>query len=172
MGIGKDRFGRDAKAGWFNDSPSAIDAGEDASMSGVGNLPANGHGSLYGSLYGKRWIHARMVVKDGKVDTWVDGLSQGSQPIAAVMVPDLDSPLWIGRGDIDYGYVKNGDGPMGIIDFFNGALDDIRIYSRALTVDEVEALYFEGQQARGEKASSPSPPVGHRPRPARRSPWP
>jgi len=37
----------------------------------------------------------------------------------------------------------------GFVQYFNGSIDDVRIYNRALTADEVRDLYLSGIKIKG-----------------------
>jgi hypothetical protein len=83
-------------------------------------------------------MHLCVVASKGIATLYVDGELGGTLQTVQTMVPDPDSPTWIGRSDIDRDERGN------TVDFFKGALDAVRVYDRALSVDEVLALYDEG----------------------------
>jgi hypothetical protein len=76
------------------------------------------------------------VVYDGtKVCLYVDRMLDVTVPAWGSMDKDND-PLWIGD-----------EGPWG----WNGLIDDVRIYSYALSEDEIKALYAGQGPGPGEK---------------------
>lgn len=89
----------------------------------------------FAAKYTKRWMFACLVVKNGSLTLYIDGTVVGQGETVRSMVPDLDTPFWIGRSDIDR------DSRGRTTNFFKGALDDIRIYDRGLEVWEVLALF-------------------------------
>lgn len=73
--------------------------------------------------------HHHVITYDGSIRRWyVDGRELGSGNAATLNT--LDRPVSMGR---------RGDGFNDL--YLNGSLDDVRIYSRALTADEVSAIY-------------------------------
>ncbi len=100
-----------------------------------------------------RWVHACLVVKNGKGVMYLDGSVSQAGSAATAMVPDPDSPLWMGRSDIDR------DDKGNPVDFFNGAIDDVRLYDRALEDDEVLALIDETPESSPVAVSTASMPL-------------
>ena len=138
------RWEEGAQKGWL--WGHAFNPGED--QAGISLVTCDGKiETLAGSLWSEadeyeakfqgRWAHGCLVVRQGTAYLYLDGAAPIRLPASAIMQPDLDAPLWFGRSDIDRG----DDGVL--IDFFHGALDDIRLYGRALTEEEVLALFDE-----------------------------
>jgi len=76
-----------------------------------------------------RWVHLAIVYHDSTVTLYENGL-QVSQPITThAAMRTSDQPLYIGMR-----YEHNNAGR------FQGAIDDLRIYDRALSDGEIEAL--------------------------------
>jgi hypothetical protein len=76
-----------------------------------------------------RWHHVAVVVKNTVTDFYVDGnLTDKSWGVPPLKGPATGNgqPVLIGARD---------DGL-----FFDGMIDDVRIYNRALTVEEIKAL--------------------------------
>jgi alpha-L-arabinofuranosidase len=74
------------------------------------------------------WYHLVGVFDGGSIRIYVNGELQDSQPYSSV---------WMAGGSTVIGRAKFKGNP---VDFFNGAIDDVRIYSGALTDQEVSAL--------------------------------
>lgn len=96
---------------WLNDSSYFIAGGD----------------NITGPQITEDWHHVA-VVQDGANNTremFVDGESA----VAGIPnAPDGGGPVWIG-------------GAAGVTEFFNGWIDDARIYNRALTADEIVRLF-------------------------------
>ena len=94
------------------------------------NIPG---GNQYGSLYGPRaistdrWYHVAGVYDGKKMSLYVDGVLDASQD-ASGSINMTDVPVLIGA---------NAEMPDR---FWNGALDDVRVYNYALSGAEVAAL--------------------------------
>lgn len=89
--------------------------------------PQNSNVALFS---GAEWQHIA-VVWDGTTRlVYVDGLLRASLPTVGNLTSDHDDPLWFGS------IPKYGQ-------YFQGALDDIRIYDSALTAEEVGQLLPE-----------------------------
>ncbi|MEJ5309992.1 MAG: LamG-like jellyroll fold domain-containing protein [Anaerolineae bacterium] len=94
-----------------------------------GTLTYNG-----GWVYPDEWHHVA-VVRDGagKWTTYVDGAPGGSGTSAADLNQiDSNTPIWLGAEN-------NGSGNPTTP--FNGSMDEVYIYRRALTPEEIAALY-------------------------------
>jgi hypothetical protein len=81
-----------------------------------------------------RWTHLAGVrdTMTGQLTLYVDGVAQGSVPYAGR--PGEGGPLAVGRG------LSGGTK----VQFFPGAVDDVRVYAGALTAEEVRAAYQSG----------------------------
>jgi hypothetical protein len=81
-----------------------------------------------------RWVHLAVVVRDNIITFYLDGRAVGISCFGnqfTFPARDVGAPLTIGSFERDE---------------FNGLLDDVRIYNRALSDNEVKALYdFESQ---------------------------
>lgn len=93
--------------------------------------------------YGKRWIHLCLVVSNGSATCYVDGGLAGAGKVATTMVPDPETPFWIGHSGIDH--EKDKQGQWHQINFLAGAIDALRVYNRALSEEEIMALFEEPQ---------------------------
>jgi len=85
-------------------------------------LPTDGDGNLTPG-----WHHV-VVTQDGSAgqsSIYVDGVSAAT---GAAMDVNGGGPLWIG-------------GAVNVSEYFNGLIDDVRLYKRVLTDDEISQLY-------------------------------
>ncbi|MFT4309545.1 MAG: LamG-like jellyroll fold domain-containing protein [Candidatus Woesearchaeota archaeon] len=97
----------------------------------------NPGGSVIGPNYNpgssglNQWYHVVCVADGTDIHIYVDGVHRGSSAISGLTHPrgEIIGPVTIGRR-------TPGSGPS-----FNGTIDDIIVFSRALTLDEVRALY-------------------------------
>jgi len=90
-----------------------------------------------GALKLKAWHHAAMTYDGADLKVYLDGRQVAATAINKKRVPGR-SPLAIGRRQDGYNY-------------FNGAIDEVRVYARALTADEIRA-HFEKPGAKDDKA--------------------
>jgi len=77
------------------------------------------------------WHHVVATVSDTTVKVYVDGLQDGEGIVGQIPSNSLD--IFIGA--------PHAYGPWGVREYFNGLIDDVRIYNRALSAAEVEQLY-------------------------------
>ena len=73
-----------------------------------------------------QWTHVACVYSNGTKYLYINGQLYGSQQAPAPMVSTVGLSI--------------GSAPL-LLDFFNGAIDDVRIYNRALSAAEVAALF-------------------------------
>ena len=82
-----------------------------------------------GDLTADRWIHAAAVYDGSQMMLYRDGAPVGSTPKTGDITAEPGLSVWLG------------DNPSGAGDRpFDGLLDDVRVYARALTPDEVAYL--------------------------------
>ena len=74
------------------------------------------------------WYFIVTTLKDDTVKAYVNGILIGADTLNGTIDPD-NRPLEIGR-----------DVP-GLTEVFNGKIDDLRIYNRALNTDEIDSLF-------------------------------
>jgi hypothetical protein len=83
-------------------------------------------------VIGNQWAHIVMVYAETTRSIYIDGtLSAGPQNISTPIQSQTSYNLRIGRH-------INGSMP------FLGMIDDVRVYSRALSLSEIQQLYHEG----------------------------
>lgn len=85
--------------------------------------------SLSSAFVYNQWNHFAVVVKDGRVQYFFNGVKIDEKP--ADGLGSNTSPLSIGKdrwGSVEYHY---------------GKMDEVRIYSRALTTSEIQELYLK-----------------------------
>jgi uncharacterized repeat protein (TIGR01451 family) len=76
-----------------------------------------------------QWTHIVVVYDNGVVRTYVNG---NSQPV----------DTYNGSGTISNANMLDVGGLPGSAEWFTGRLDDVRLFNRALTVDEIKLLYL------------------------------
>ncbi|MCU0913100.1 MAG: LamG domain-containing protein [Planctomycetes bacterium] len=81
----------------------------------------------------QEWVHAALVYDGAEGRIYVNGVLDG-QAVVSGKIAESNNELRIGRGE-----------PAG---YFNGSIDDVRIYNRALTVAEIKQLDPPKLQAR------------------------
>jgi Tol biopolymer transport system component len=92
----------------------------------------NGDSSLYNSYSSINGFHSICGVREnGQIKLYVDKVLVDSAK--STINPDNTNPLNIGRSSYNNGY-----------GYFNGIIDDVRIYSRALSSKEITSLHMEG----------------------------
>ena len=93
-------------------------------------VPDNRWGSLYGTIdvNDGQWHHVAGVYDGNRIYLYIDGQVDNSKPAPGKIRLD-DKPVFIGN---------NSQHPDR---FWNGLIDDVRIYSYGLTGEEVAALY-------------------------------
>jgi hypothetical protein len=92
--------------------------------------------STFGStIPSGEWTHVGCVYDGANIINYINGVSVGSTPLTgSISYPNSNTEPWrIGRrGDAAPGY-------------FNGRIDEVRIYDRALTASEMKQLYLLGR---------------------------
>jgi len=95
-------------------------------------------GDQWGGLYGNssvndgKWHHVAGVYDGQRMYLYVDGVVDSSQP-ASGGINTNDQPVYIGENAEMTGR------------FWNGLIDDVRVYNGALDQTEIRALYNEGK---------------------------
>jgi hypothetical protein len=90
------------------------------------------------------WQHVAVTLKEGdSVKFYINGIEAGILPQTEAF------------GIFDNGSVLIG-AQLNSVNYFNGPMDDVRIYNRALSATEIQHLYYEGTR----KAINPVPANG------------
>ncbi len=116
-------FAGDGQIGWL--------VATDAGVTGIGSTARVDDGN---------WHHVAAVFDNGKMTVYVDGVAGGTGTKGKAF----------GSGATRYGFLGAGsqankfDGARTSGSYFNGELDDVRIYDRALPRTEIEQLAFRG----------------------------
>lgn len=110
-------------------------------MFGLGNI--NNNVSFWGGCNDyissavvplNQWVFIAVSYDGSGVKTWFNGTQQGGGTLSGINTPA--SRLFFGAETIDNGATFRV--------YFNGLMDDVRIYATALTPDQVQAIYKEG----------------------------
>ena len=86
-----------------------------------------------------QWSHVACVYDNADLKIYVDGVLVGTQAIGAKSVVNSASNVRIGSND-------NND------HFFHGVIDEVEIFNRALTADEIRAIYNAGSAGKVKEA--------------------
>ncbi len=90
-----------------------------------------------GTINDGQWHHVVGVRDGGTITIYVDGaVNQGTQTGSATINASSD-------GTFGIGYNSNEGGAPG--GYFDGSLDDVRVYNRALSISEIKQLYNMGR---------------------------
>ncbi len=84
-----------------------------------------------------KWYLVTLVFNAGDASLYINGVLDNSKRIDATPY-DNQAPLLIGAGKSSSGAYR---------DFFNGYLDDLRIYNRVLSASEIQSLYGASLQS-------------------------
>jgi hypothetical protein len=93
-----------------------------------GNTGPGGQGVIHYS-FDDKWHHLIVVARSGEARFYMDGKKAGTDTETARPKPN-GVDLYLGS-------------TPGLSDFFHGALDEVKIFSRALSPSEIEALFQE-----------------------------
>jgi len=91
----------------------------------------NGEGLVSTVGYQNQWVHCVGVRKGPKKYLYINGILDGNAPCHGVYSESINSFL---VGAINSGFNQ----------FFNGKIDDVRIYNRALSDSEIQQIYQQG----------------------------
>ena len=80
-----------------------------------------------------RWIHLAGTYDGSIMRLYVDGVEIGSQAISGI-IPVDDNPVTIGAEE-------NEDIPQDVVGEFEGLVDEVRLYNRALTASEIQEIF-------------------------------
>lgn len=90
-----------------------------------------------GSIPMDKWSHVVITNDGSKCQTYINGELKTEITFGGSLVAD-STPLYIGRN------LDGGDG-----NYYRGIIDDVRIYSKALSSAQIQKLYAEGARERG-----------------------
>lgn len=116
---------------------------------GLGTLLSSTNAALTGLFPGVRWLDTSTIVSAGwhTVSLTLDGAAVPSLYLDGVFVARLpgSSPLTAANA-FSIGRNTGDEGSPVTARRFNGSIDDVRLYSRALSTAELRALYIAGAQ--------------------------
>jgi len=119
---------------------------------GAKTLTFSATGTSGGDLYGTRnvndgqWHHVAGVYDSTNMFLYIDGTLDVSKP-ATGLIAQNDYPLAIGAND---------NSPSGVSYFFNGSVDEMALYNRGLSANEITAIYNAGSLG---KCYTPTSPI-------------
>lgn len=93
------------------------------------------------SLSLNQWYHVCGIYDGSEVSIWVNGIKQTDNDTNSGSIFDTSLPVRIGTAETN---------------LFNGVIDDVRIYSTALTQQEIQAIYQDQQQTYHRADNNPS----------------
>ncbi|SPE52660.1 hypothetical protein SBV1_1570030 [Verrucomicrobia bacterium] len=117
-----------------NTEPYAMQVWHDGSLRFTANWGSPGGGLGGGSwnsnskMLTNQWYHAAITYDGGVLRFYLNGQLDSNQPGVAVQFGVVDEPLILGA-----------DFP-GAVEYFNGTIRDARVYGRALSSSEIQAL--------------------------------
>lgn len=106
--------------------------------SGVGfRFEAGGNGQpfvnyRYDSSFAGVWSHVAIVRNNNRLRLYVNGIARDSAAVSTALVDGLSNPFNVG-GSVLVAF-------FGLGGYYNGLLDDLRVYNRPLTKAEVDTL--------------------------------
>jgi hypothetical protein len=83
-----------------------------------------------------RWYHLAGTYDGSVAQLYVNGVLENTVPKTGPVLASTAGPLFIGR--------DQGEDGFGGGEFFNGLIDEVEIYNRALTAEEIQAIYDVG----------------------------
>jgi len=159
-------FGRDNDGVWLNNTRFYVMTNNAVWKSAILEFPDNGY-TYNGDTI--NWNHYAVTWNKGVMTSYINGVAYQTNDISPVVTrlqigQNNNNPTpWIGIGCDTHGgtpllndetpqneYPNNG--------WMNGVMDDVRIYNRALTAAEVQAVYSAGGDT--VLTAKPSPPTG------------
>jgi hypothetical protein len=101
----------------------------DNSGGGLTNYANSMTGTSWVGLPLTRWQHVAVTLDGTHASYYINGVLDHTDTIAGLQVGDINQSLYLGR----YGNL-----------YFDGRLDDLRVYNRPMSAQEVSALYDGG----------------------------
>ena len=88
------------------------------------------------SLFDGEWNQAVLVKEDTTISFYMNGelIEKIVDPAISSIDPDSDRPIYLGAQDWVGSFGSLGN-------YFNGGLDDVKIYSESLSSEEIESIY-------------------------------
>ncbi len=96
------------------------------------------------------WVHIAAVYDGASMILYRNGQEVARRAHSGT-IPDETSPLVVGGGD---------NGSLGLGEFINAVLDDVRVYDRALSASDVQALSQQGGGPSQKAAATAAPSPG------------
>jgi len=85
-----------------------------------------------GVPYQNQWVYAVLTFDGTTLKSYINGILRNQWTRNGILTYNINGNIWLGgRNSTDY--------PR----YFSGAIDDVRIYNRALTSAEILQLYNE-----------------------------
>jgi hypothetical protein len=98
----------------------------------------NARAGTYNNIVNGQWTHLAGVYNGSTVCLYVNRVVDGACASLTGSVEPNALTLRVGKSQ-----------SLAVLEYFNGAIDDVRIYNRALTAQEVADLYNEGSKLKG-----------------------
>ena len=125
--------------GWFDWQIYARDIDAPTTYHPVFRVDLNGDGIIDANeevggdiiLDPNRWYFITATYDGAQMNFYIDGTLRGTTANAGGVIPNSGRDIWIG-----------GDEPWG--EYFQGTIDEVRIYNRALNQGEIQALLAPG----------------------------
>ncbi|MHC4159547.1 MAG: LamG-like jellyroll fold domain-containing protein, partial [Planctomycetota bacterium] len=127
-----------------NTAFSILARGNPATWQSIYRRSPDNVGRLYSevNVSAGQWLHIALVQNGSNVSYYINGAEANS--VNDAIAPAISNPT-----NADVGGYWNGYGG-----FFDGTIDDVRIYDKALSAGDIQQLYREGL---GKKAFNPNP---------------
>jgi len=99
-----------------------------------------------GSATPNAWHHIALSSTGSAVELYIDGVLKGSSARSAIS--STSNPFWIGYAPSNYCYACGAT-------VFNGLIDEVEIFNRALTAEEIAAIYNAGSAGKCRSCVTP-----------------
>jgi len=144
---------------YYFGSTSGADAGKVKLTAKVGGTFQNLTNISTSALPIGTWTHVAATYSGSQGILYINGTAQGSPLSVSGTLTTNAEPLWIAKADENF--------TGGALTYFNGKMDDVRIYNRALSAAEISLLaspsfspvtprrFFLGKRASGISPANP-----------------